>query len=152
MFAAEAHAHSTRTPTAASLTTCYCCVLAQPVGGSSPPATYEFNRYFRYLRSRKIRCTPGALLSRTTRRRHPRPLSQGYLEASLIRMLSGLRRGDVYVARVLARTVIVTRTPTFASMFTSVSMLNKSIRPRIRSLTRGWVTPSKRAARACVRP
>src|SRR5437667_252833 len=35
-------------------------------------------------------------------------------------------------------------------MATSVSTLNRSIRPRMRSLTRGWLTPNMAAALACV--
>src|SRR5574341_212597 len=37
-------------------------------------------------------------------------------------------------------------------MSMSVSMLKRSIRPRIKSLTRGWVTPRRSAASACFKP
>src|SRR5438093_553317 len=48
------------------------------------------------------------------------------------------------------RTFTLTPTPARVSMSTSVSMLNRSIFPRTRSLTRGCVTPSNLAAAVCV--
>ena len=45
-----------------------------------------------------------------------------------------------------------TTTPSLASMSISASVLNKSIRPLKRSLTRGWVTRRILAASACLRP
>src|SRR5207245_3435708 len=41
--------------------------------------------------------------------------------------------------------------PSLASMSIKVSMLKRSIRPRMRSLTRGWVTPRSSAASPCFR-
>ena len=59
--------------------------------------------------------------------------------------------GDNHAA---GRTLTVSRTvaPSLASMSISASVLKRSIRPRRRSLTRGWVTPSILAAVLCLRP
>src|SRR5712691_3086629 len=48
--------------------------------------------------------------------------------------------------------MIFTRISSRANMSISVSMLKRSIRPRIKSLTRGWVTPRSSAASACFNP
>jgi hypothetical protein len=42
--------------------------------------------------------------------------------------------------------------PNLDNMSMSISALNRSMRPRIRSLTRGWVTPRSSAADACFSP
>src|SRR6185312_8366617 len=55
------------------------------------------------------------------------------------------RRGDY-----AARSVIRTLRPNAVAILTSASSEKRSIRPRNRSLMRGWLTPHCRAASACV--
>jgi hypothetical protein len=50
-----------------------------------------------------------------------------------------------------SRTIFV-RMPSLDNIPMSISALNRSMRPRIRSLTRGWVTPRSSATAACFIP
>src|SRR5262245_28456866 len=92
--------------------------------------------------------------SRAAARSGNRPARRARQETQVPELADHSGKGRTFHATFLDRDGLTTNrtaTPNLASMSINASVLNKSIRPRRRSLTRGCVTRSTFAAAACVR-